>query len=508
MGCTGNSSASRIWKGNIVLNKFILLSAFLIFPALLFSEAYVFSLDNLRSEVDSVLVAETMISHNSQWFSAVSLLEVLPLMEEVYSMTIRTGESVFQFDDDDLAEYWADSYFIREGNDLNLIFKEKIYYKIEQLSFQGTPMVSSSLEVWLSWEGVDLLKEELHHFALRHNLNIKAVEVPRPESKLISLVRAGGDVPDLIMLQSSAVENLVQSRSIQNLNYIRLPLLIEQGAEAFSLDNKLWAVPFYFDTQLMYYNTKLVTLSDETLWTLEEMERAASAIKTSGIYPLAWNAYSSNWLIPYQVSFGKAELIDTYGKITVNDSATEDALKYIIGLKEKELLSPMERDAMDALFIAGKVGIIMSGSYAIPYFESLSIDFGVLPYPVNQETGLPVSPLLDFKAFAITRKTRAPILARRVIQYLIAAGVQQRFCPELAKLPVRKDVLHIPGLSYGYLDILEEASESGTVIPPQNVYGIYKNNMWKLLRFALSGKMSVEQTLEQGQRLMDNTIGN
>jgi hypothetical protein len=45
--------------------------------------------------------------------------------------------------------------------------------------------------------------------------------------------------------------------------------------------------------------------------------------------------------------------------------------------------------------------------------------------------------------------------------------------------------------------------DSGTVIPPDRVYGVYKNTMWKLLRLALSGQLSPEETLRAGQQLMD-----
>jgi ABC-type glycerol-3-phosphate transport system substrate-binding protein len=427
-------------------------------------------------------------------------------MEEVYFMEIIYDQGIHILEDDDLAEYWANSYFIENDLQTNLLFNGRLYENISELRFRGSPMEADELEIWLSWEGIDEIKEEIKRFSTFHKLSVNTVEVPRPESKLISVVRARGELPDLVMLQSSAVESLVQSRSIQNLDYISFPDLVDQGRQAFTLENKLWGMPFYSDTQIIFYNKGLISELPHNEWTLKEMENLARQQKNRNINPLVWNAYSVNWFVPFQSAFGKTALINSEGEITVNDLASRKALEYIIRLKTDGLLVPMERDAMNALFISGKIAMIMSGSYAIPHFESLGLNFGILPFPLNMETGRNLSPLLDFKAFCMTRQTYAPILARRMLQYLSGPGVQQRFCPEMAKLPGRRNILNIPGIEYGYLNILEKTMETGTVIPPRHVYSIYKNNMWKLLRFALSGKMSVQETLNQGQILMENIL--
>ena len=492
----------------MLLNKRYLTLLFLFIPGILFSLEFHYSSSQLRTIINAASVDLTTIPYNSVWYQGYSLLETLPLMEEVYKIEINTKNKNYVVKEDDLAEYWGESFFLQTEASINLLFQDKLYKDITGISVHGTPMESTSLEIWLSWEGISELKEEISHFAEKYNLSIHTTEVSKPDSKLIAVLRARGDIPDLVMLKSSAVEGLVQSRAIQNLNYIKLPFIISAGKDSFTLKEKLWGVPFYMDTQVIFFNRNLIPNPPKDEWTLEDMEDIAKLLLQQNIHPLVWNAYGSNWLIPFQKAFGKKNLLNRDGSITVFDSPTEKALNYIVKLKEQELLVPMERDAMDALFIAGKVGMIISGSYAIPYFESLGINFDVLPFPINQETGTPLSPLLDFKGFSITRQTRAPILARRLLQHLSGAGVQQRFCPKLAKLPVRMDVLNIPGVSYGYLDVIKKTVETGTVIPPEHVYSIYKNNMWKLLRFALSGRMSVKETLQKGQILMENTTLN
>jgi len=435
--------------------------------------------------------------------SAYGLLECLPLMEEIYSLEIHHARGLSRIDADSPEEDFGEAWFIPEENRWDLLFRNTLYTGVTRFLARGALLDSRELTVWTSWEGGNELKAELQRFAALHGLTIDAAEVPNPDSKLISLVRGRGRVPDLIMIQSSAVEDLIQAGAVQSLDYLVLPDLIPQGKDAFTLNGRLWGVPFYFDTQVLIYNKDLIELAPGP-WTLSDFETAAAAAKHRGITPAAWNAYSSNWLIPFQIAFGKETLLERDGTIIVDDQPTRKALEYIIGLEQRGLLIPRERDAMDALFIRGETAMILTGSYAIPYFTSLGLNFGIKPYPRHGGTGRPVSPLLDFKAFAMTRHTRVPVLARRVLQHLAGRSVQERFTRDLAKIPVRPDLFPLRTIDPELNQVFTLSMQEGTVIPPQRIYRIYKNHLWKLIRFALSGRLSVEEVLRQGQRLMDN----
>jgi maltose-binding protein MalE len=136
----------------------------------------------------------------------------------------------------------------------------------------------------------------------------------------------------------------------------------------------------------------------------------------------------------------------------------------------------------------------------------LGVPFAAAPYPHNRKTRKPVSPLLDFKAFGITKRTRNPVLARRVIEYLTGIGVQQRYTAAVSKLPANTEAWSIIEGKNPYYDTLYKSYRAGTVIPPANSYKIYKNTMWKLLRFALTGQLTAEETLRKGQEIIDNKL--
>jgi len=433
-----------------------------------------------------------------------TLLEVLPLMEEVYEMQISSESGIFVITGDDLAGEWGEARLISRNNSLTLDFRNIFYDSLLSLSVRGDKIKTDQLEIWINWEGTDLLKKEIDSFSRIHSLNTKVLNVPSTDSKLLSVSRARGKVPDLVMIQGSSVQKLVDNKVLQSLDYLNLPHQLSHGRQAFSLNGRQWAVPFYFDTQLLYYNKNLLPFIDTGNWNFHAFEAAAAVLRRKTEYPVVWNAYSSNFYIPFQKAFGKKSLIESNGRVKVNDTSSVQALEYIQALIDKDLLVPMERDAMDSLFVSGKAGMIMAGSYSISYYQSLSVPLGVLPLPVNEKTGKQASSLLDFKGFCMTRKTRVPVLARRMLQYLYSRKTQTRFSSSVAKLPVRSDISYAEGEGPAFYSEMKATVCEGTVIPPQAIYKVYKNNMWKLLRFSLSGKMTPRDTLDRGQKLMES----
>jgi maltose-binding protein MalE len=243
-------------------------------------------------------------------------------------------------------------------------------------------------------------------------------------------------------------------------------------------------------------------------WSFRQFEAQARRVRQreEAVTPAAWNAYSAYWLSPFLYAFGKERLVEADGGLRIDDAATRRAVDYLLGLRDAGLLRVTERSAMVSDFAAGRVAMILTGSYSIPHFRRLEIPFRPLPFPVNEATGRAAAPFIDYKGLAITRRSRAPVLSRRLLQFLIAEGVQQRFCAALHKLPARTSSRTAVAEELAYFDALQRSYRQGVTVPGERAYGIYKNTMWKLLRFVFSGKMSTEEVLATGQRIIDTTL--
>ena len=74
------------------------------------------------------------------------------------------------------------------------------------------------------------------------------------------------------MVQSSYINKLVRSESLQNLDYMYPNSIVNQGRDAFSMDGKVWAIPFLFTIrQLLFCNPDIIDPpeSDWILMTLK-----------------------------------------------------------------------------------------------------------------------------------------------------------------------------------------------------------------------------------------------
>lgn len=455
--------------------------------------------------------------------SGISLLEVLPLFLDVYRIEVEfEGRAAAAGDTGsadvprnsrseilrggNLADRFGKWYLTVGGGAVHLLTEDRTYGELSSINIWGEEIPGDELTVWIGWEGITELKEEFARFEKLTGITLNIQEVPSIDSKLSSVARGGGPVPDLVMIQSDYLPELTKSGILQKLDYMVPEHILEKGIAAFIREGGHWGIPFYFDTQLVFYNPELVQKAPPLDWDLEEFEAVLQDLRSRGIAPITWNAYSAYWFIPFQLGFGKESILESDNSITVDDPPTQKALRYIIDLTERGLLDIREREGMMSRFLTGGVAMILSGSYSIPEFEKLGVPFAVAPYPYNRKTRKPVSPLLDFKAFGITKRTRNPVLARRVIEYLTGIGVQQRFTAAVSKLPANTEAWSIIEGENPYYDTLYKSYRAGTVIPPANSYKIYKNTMWKLLRFALTGQLTAEETLRKGQEIIDNKL--
>jgi len=441
--------------------------------------------------------------------SGYPLAEVLPLMDDLWRLTVRgvDGE-VHRWSEDRLDSYlrWR---LIQDGTGWTLISADgRRISNVTEIAAEGRRSVPGTLEVWIGWEGTDRVERLIRRFADIHDQDITVLVVPSILSKVSSTARGRGRLPDLFMVQSDYLPSLVAAGLIQRLDGMDNGALLEKGRDAFTRDAGLWARPLYFDTQLVFYNPRLVAPPPED-WDLDDLERILTDLKRRGTAPITWNAYSAYWLISFQFGFGKDGLLESDGGLVIDDEPTREALGYLLDLQERGLLGVREREGMMGRFVTGDVGLILSGSYSIPAFDEADVSYAVSPYPRNPGTGAPLAPLLDFKGLAVSRRTYRPILARSLAAYLTETGVQAHLAAGLSKLPADTEALEMMrrGLSERpHAEALLASYDIGTVLPPNDVYPIFKNTMWKMLSFAFTGQLGVDELLEQGQRIIDEKL--
>jgi ABC-type glycerol-3-phosphate transport system substrate-binding protein len=436
-----------------------------------------------------------------------ALSELLPPLIDSWKLEILHEKGASSWKEERLAERLGGFFLlpsIKGGWDF---YADDVRLKdIRSIYLAGDRAEEGELEVWLSWEGVPELKAELERWSKLSGVKVRAVDVPDTRSKYLTTLRGGGRTPDLVMIQSDNLADLLNAQALQNLDRIEAGSLSAKGREAFRIEGRLWALPFYFDSQLVFYNKKLISEVPKDDWSLDDLVRIADSAAAKGRTPLSWNVYSAYWLLSFASGFGKPSICDADGGVRPDDPGTAKALAWILGLIGSGRLLALERDAMVARFAAGEIGMILSGSYSIPEFERIGLDFAVAPYPTVASTGRPAAPLLDFKGFAMSRSCRSPVSAQRLLEYLGGIGVQQRFSGALSKMPANEQAWKAAKESNRYHAQLSRSAEIGLVIPPGPGYAVYKNIMWKMLRFILSSMMESDEALAEARRLIDANL--
>ncbi|MDX9827835.1 MAG: extracellular solute-binding protein, partial [Spirochaetia bacterium] len=202
----------------------------------------------------------------------IALSELLPPLIDAWKLECVHLEGLRLWEDEGLAETLKDFFLIPSYTGTWDLHAEGTRSKdVRSLSLEGDRAEEKELEVWLSWEGVPELKAELARWSRLTGVKVRAVDVPDTRSKYLTTLRGGGRPPDLLMIQSDNLADLLNAQALQNLDRIKAGELSSKGKEAFRIDGKLWALPFYFDSQLVFYNTRLIPEAPRADWTLNDM---------------------------------------------------------------------------------------------------------------------------------------------------------------------------------------------------------------------------------------------
>lgn len=460
-----------------------------------------------------------------EFLTTVTIEELFPVCRSMESLTVSSssGETVRLSEDGSVLPLYRSYLHLAPGGRLRFLHIngdgriESSLDSVESIEIEAELLDSDSLEVWISWEGVEELKAEIERWAELHAVDVQVNEVPKSDSKLLSVLRGGGRPPDVVLIQSDYIPPLTAAGALQPM--VRFPAVgfAEKSLEALSLDGQLWAVPFYFDAQMLFYRRDLMSIdrasngtvgsagpADSSGWDLSQFEEISRGLKARGIAPASWNAYSAYWLLPFQLGFGKRSILEADGSVRADDPATIEAVTYLKYLIDEGFLDLRERDSMFSRFISGQVAMMLSASFSIPELERLGVDFGVAPFPDGPEG--PIRPLLDFKGFAVARKTRRPLLARRFLLSMSDPAVQHAFTRTVFKLPVSESAWKLAQRENPYFQVMRHSYDTGVPVPSSQGYKVFKNTMWKMLRFLLTGKLPVKTGLQRAQSLIESQM--
>jgi arabinogalactan oligomer / maltooligosaccharide transport system substrate-binding protein len=441
---------------------------------------------------------------------AIPLGNLIPLMLDIWSFeAIDSAGNRYDFLQPECADDLFEIFIVPQKSGYLLAYKDLQIPEISEIQIKGDKLALKPLEVWVSWEGTDTLKSIAADFSERFSLNITVHTIPNTATKLMAHNRGNMNIPDIVMIKSDYLPQLLSERALQPITW-QLPNTMQKKGLTSFYSGAQYGIPLYSDVQLVCYNPEIIPRlygneQNEAAGTLKALERSLSTIEKPTI-PATWNVYSAYWLLSFQLGFGKQSVLEQDNSIIIDDQATISAVNYLISLMDTDLLHAVERDGMISNFIQGTAGMILTGSYSIPAFEKLGIPYAIAPYPINQTTGQYVAPMIDYKGLAIPRKSRNPIGARRLIQYLSSQQIQAEFSFSNFKIPARDDVWELSNHPEHTEWVLKESIKRGAIVPPEPAYIVAKDTLWKMLRLILTKQIPVETGLKKAQEIINNQL--
>lgn len=260
----------------------------------------------------------------------------------------------------------------------------------------------------------------------------------------------GGIWVDSPLTASYAVRGYTQPVPDDLFTEAELQQFYPATVEIATWDGQLYNVPFENSSQVMYVNKALFeeagvkppVMDVEQRWTWEQVVEASQKIQAAlntDAQQDVWGLLFQQTSRPYQMlalpqSLGAGSGVSPDG-LTVdgylNNEGWVKAMQWWYDTHNTWNISPKGTDASesDGLFSAGKVAMLVGGTWSIPGFmeakEEGRLDFDIVPHPYFQE-GQPATATNSWH-LAISPYSSNPDAAAKFIKYIVSADMREKF---------------------------------------------------------------------------------
>lgn len=285
--------------------------------------------------------------------------------------------------------------------------------------------------------------------------------------------------------------------------------------DAFLYDNKIWAMPFVNNFQVLFYNTDHLKWAGFTAppKTLEEMVEILKAIKDKGIVKYPW---SDSWnqkegLICEYVwitgAFG-GDTFDNEGRPIFNTGAGLEALNFMKMLLDEGLANPIalysDESAAKDTFITGECSITTNWPFQTaemkdPEKSSVvdSSELGLIPVSekvLNSE--YETTSISGFQGLSIAANSRYKDEAWLFIKFITSPLVYRAY---LAEMPVWNSIQNDPLINIQDKTMQVRGRSLSNVHhrPRVSNYNEVSSIMQRYIHLALRGELPVKEALDK-----------
>lgn len=285
------------------------------------------------------------------------------------------------------------------------------------------------------------------------NLEITAITSAADLQKQLTTLAVSGDLPDVVTLDRYVIPSYADMGILMDVTDLAsadldLSQYYEGPLEGCKNEDRLYGIPFVANCLAVYYNKTLIEAAGQSVpeagWTWSDYEALAKAVSDpgAGYYGAVMSGSGDNdggfQFYPWLWSAGGSAF-------EADTDAAREALTFLRGLIDEGAMSPeisnwTQTDASNQ-FAGGKAALFTGGSWHLSAFQKNISDFewGVVPYPVNDNTGMSVSCLGGY-GICITEGSENVDAAWELIKFMQSPDVMGYWNEASNYIPVRKDV--------------------------------------------------------------------
>ncbi|QKS72979.1 extracellular solute-binding protein [Paenalkalicoccus suaedae] len=336
------------------------------------------------------------------------------------------------------------------------------------------PEMPESLEIWANDDEYQFAAIEELASQFTEETGIDVVVTPylmADQDEAFALDGPSGIGPDLIFQPHDRLGELTSQNLLAPLEVSEdaLSEYTEEAVQSFTLDGEVYGVPLVIENTALYYNRDLV---EEVPETMEEVYALAEEMTDAANddYGFLFEALNFYHVFPWIGGHGGYVFSqDADGNYDTDDIglASEGAVtayEEVQSLFDRGIIPrTVDEDVINGLFTDGKVGMVVSGPWALANFsDALGDSLGVTTIP-TLSSGEEPTPFAGVKGWLVSNYSDSTYWASQLALHLTTADAQSYYYDETGEIPARPDAEVTSEFAEAFLE------QSQTAIPMPNI---------------------------------------
>ncbi len=340
------------------------------------------------------------------------------------------------------------------------------------LTIGGIVLASDALILWAPPEESSVLKELITEWTLETGIEVTIIDVPFiAQHEKLSLDGPAGRGPDVFtstqdQLGKLVLPGLVSPFETSDETLANFP---DRILRALSYDGVLYGLPRSAEGVALIYNRDIIEEIPATLDELLALAQEASDDVYGFLYDYTNVFFNWGFFSGYGAYiFGQTEQGYDVFDIGLNKPEAVRALEFLVGLSESGLIPPgTNYEVAHSLFLEGKVGATINGSWVLSDYRNAGIDYAVGLIPPLAD-GDVHRPLITVGGWSISAFSDKKEQAARLIEFLASERVVARVFEDVGTIPAHLGALQHPAMQSDP-DLKGFAEQSSLGIPSPNI---------------------------------------